>query len=140
MPGCDQGSTSLAWMTPPLPKLVSIAAALCRSTTSTSWPALARKYAVAVPTIPAPRTMVFMRSTSPRVDRPDIDQRVAAHDMVAVVEVDRWVAMRRQELDQIANLQAPALRVVIDPAMLVAHQLVLGTRQLRRQHGRHAAL
>ena len=26
MPGCDQGSTSLAWMTPPLPQLVSSAA------------------------------------------------------------------------------------------------------------------
>ncbi len=23
MPGCDQGSTSLAWITPPLPQLVS---------------------------------------------------------------------------------------------------------------------
>ena len=36
MPGWDQGSTSLAWMTPPFPQLVSMAASGWRSTSTTS--------------------------------------------------------------------------------------------------------
>src|SRR5580765_492852 len=60
MPGCDQGSTSLAWMMPPLPQLVSIAASAWRSTSTTSWPDLLRYQAVAVPTAPAPRTTVVI--------------------------------------------------------------------------------
>src|SRR5215813_6180229 len=44
-------------MTPPLPKLVSRAASARRSMTATSHPRFQRKYAVAVPTMPAPMTM-----------------------------------------------------------------------------------
>jgi len=36
MPGWDQGSTSLAWMTPPFPQLVSMAASAWRSMCTTS--------------------------------------------------------------------------------------------------------
>src|SRR3954470_7951825 len=60
MPGCDQGSTSLAWMMPPLPQLVSMAASVWRSIRTTSWPDFLRYHAVAVPTTPAPRTTVVM--------------------------------------------------------------------------------
>src|SRR3954469_568238 len=60
IPGCDQGSTSLAWMMPPLPQLVSIAASLWRSIKTTSWPDFLRYHAVAVPTTPAPRTTVVI--------------------------------------------------------------------------------
>src|SRR5436190_15056983 len=47
-------------MTPPFPQLVSRAASFCRSTTSTVCPALLRCQAVAIPTAPAPRTIVVM--------------------------------------------------------------------------------
>src|ERR1700755_1620232 len=65
MPGCDQGSTSLAWMMPPLPQLVSIAASVWRSIRTTSWPDFFRYHAVAVPTTPAPRTTVVMPASPP---------------------------------------------------------------------------
>src|SRR4051794_13500782 len=45
-------------MTPPLPQLVSMPAAAWRSRTVTSWPAFIRYHAVAVPTAPAPSTIV----------------------------------------------------------------------------------
>src|SRR5262249_44411380 len=64
MPGCDQGSTSLAWMMPPLPQLVSIAAALWRSIKTTSLPAFFRYHAAATPTTPAPRITVVMPAPS----------------------------------------------------------------------------
>jgi hypothetical protein len=48
------------------------------------------------------------RSASARIDRPDIDERVAAHAMVSVVKIDCRVAMRWKKLDQIANGQSPA--------------------------------
>src|SRR5579871_1902710 len=60
MPGWDQGSTSLAWMMPPFPQLVSMAASAWRSISTTSWPDFRRYQAVAVPTTPAPRTTVFI--------------------------------------------------------------------------------
>ena len=47
-------------MTPPLPQLVSSAAASWRSTTVTSCPALLRYQAVATPTAPAPSTTTGM--------------------------------------------------------------------------------
>src|SRR5262249_19206940 len=39
----------------------------------------------------------------PRIDRPDIDQCVAADEVVEVVQVDRRVAMRRHQLDAFAQ-------------------------------------
>src|SRR6266481_2948032 len=65
MPGWDQGSTSLAWITPPFPQLVSMAASGWRSTSTTSWPDFLRYQAVAVPTAPAPRTTVVMARPFP---------------------------------------------------------------------------
>jgi hypothetical protein len=46
---------------------------------------------------------IASRSASARIDRPDIDERVAAYAMVSVVKIDCRVAMRWKELNQIAN-------------------------------------
>src|SRR5262249_11658705 len=59
-------------------------------------------------------------SASPGIDRPDVDQRIAAHAVVAVVEIDRRIAVRYQEFDGIAELEASALGIVIDTAMFIA--------------------
>src|SRR6476646_1710963 len=98
--------------------------------------------------MPAPRTIVFIPcpllaaagSAAAAVDRPDLPQPVAAHAVIAVVEIDRRIAMGHQEFDDIAELEGPALRIVIDPAMLIAHQLVAGVRELWRGDLGHAAL
>ena len=58
MPGCDQGSTSLAWITPPLPQLVSSAGRGLALHDLDAMTGLDRYQAVAVPTAPAPRTTV----------------------------------------------------------------------------------
>ena len=49
-------------MMPALPAVASSPIASFSSSSVTSWPALARKYAVVTPTTPPPRTSVFMGS------------------------------------------------------------------------------
>src|SRR5258706_13500440 len=60
-PGFAQGAAWSAEIWPPLAKLVSMPAALCRSSTRTSCPAWDRYHALAVPMTPAPRTTTFMQ-------------------------------------------------------------------------------
>jgi len=57
--GFAQGSACPAQIWPPLANEVSSAAASRLSITVTSWPAAARYQALATPTTPAPRTMIF---------------------------------------------------------------------------------
>src|SRR2546422_1812871 len=52
-------------MIPALPAVASRPSPSFSSTTVTSWPALARKYAVVTPTTPPPRTRVFTRRSHP---------------------------------------------------------------------------
>src|SRR5207249_9053223 len=52
-------------MIPALPPVASRPSASFSSSTVTSWPALARKYAVVTPTTPPPRTRVFTARSRP---------------------------------------------------------------------------
>src|SRR6266403_1801142 len=52
-------------MIPALPPVASSPTASFSSTSVTSWPALARKYAVVTPTTPPPRTRVFTARSGP---------------------------------------------------------------------------
>src|SRR5499426_1738430 len=61
-------------MIPALPELASRPSASFSSTIVTSWPALARKYAVVTPTTPPPSTRVFMGS---RLEEEAGPQRIA---------------------------------------------------------------
>src|SRR6266545_4891333 len=62
-------------MIPALPAVASRARPSFSSSTVTSWPARARKYAVVTPTTPPPRTSVFMASAS-RVEQEAVPERV----------------------------------------------------------------
>src|SRR5262245_60089639 len=64
-------------MIPALPAEASRPTPSFSSITVTSWPALARKYAVVTPTTPPPRTRVFMA-------RSRLEEVAAAHGVVGV--------------------------------------------------------
>src|SRR5580698_724856 len=65
MPGAAHGPAKPGQTPPALPKLVSSAGPGWRSTTVTSWPALERYQAQAVPMTPAPRTRTFIAPAFP---------------------------------------------------------------------------
>src|ERR1700733_9107051 len=46
---------------------------------------------------------------SARIDRPDVDQAIAAHAMIEIMQVDGGIAMRSHELDLRAEFQGAVL-------------------------------
>ena len=60
------------------------------------------------------------------IDRPDCLERVAAHDVIAVVEIDRRVAMRNDASELMAARELPALLGIDHPALLVAEEEIDG--------------
>src|SRR5262245_52626338 len=81
-------------MIPALPELASRPSASFSSTIVTSWPALARKYAVVTPTTPPPSTRVFMGS---RLEEEAGPQRIAGieEELTEAREIRRAADLRQ---------------------------------------------
>src|SRR6266566_10171201 len=77
-------------MIPALPAVASRPSPSFSSTTVTSWPALARKYAVVTPTTPPPRTRVFTARSRP-------EEVACAHRILGIEHELAHVGERSEE-------------------------------------------